>query len=538
MTLCSLVRIAAAVFALVGSQHAAEARCVGIQSALPSDDGAYCGRAAVSVPKGRGRTFDVGPQRPYETIGAVPWSTLMPGDTVNIHYRTTPYREKILISGRGTPEQWIRILGVPGPNGELPVISGADATTSTTMRWRWTDPKVLQWLGVIQVTVSSAGGHTSVGLPPGYIEIANLQVQDGFRANTFKAENGETLSYNGFAACIYVRSVQNIVIRNNVLTNCGQGIFTWTGDGTGPEWWRALQTNTVVSANYFYDNGNPGSYAEHQIYSESDGLIIEYNRFGPQKAGSQGSQIKDRSAGTVIRYNTIVQALSGWDIDLVEPEESWPSLSKRPSFNHTFVYGNVITSKGSASRNFIHWNEDHQKARGRAIDAASKLLVYHNTIVVGASISDRKPVTIFNGTWGRYECPPNDLLGTIDLRNNVIAVLPAASMLRAPPIRLAYCGKERIEFGVNWMSESTADGRGTSANPNDLAQRIGTPSFISIDDVRLPDESPARGLGGDLAPEVYLRGTFGDNSPSQRLVSPTQAGVRAIIGRKSDLGAF
>jgi hypothetical protein len=77
--------------------------------------------------------YHVGPGQRYTTIGIVPWYNLRAGDTVYIHYKSTPYYEKFLISGRGTTTQWIRVIGVPGPNGELPVISGNDATTGTDM---------------------------------------------------------------------------------------------------------------------------------------------------------------------------------------------------------------------------------------------------------------------------------------------------------------------------------------------------------------------------------------------------------------------
>ena len=533
-----LLPLVLAALAIMAGLGGAEAKCVGIRSALPADDGALCGKSAVSVPEGKGRTFHVGPGRQLESIGLVPWSTLAAGDTVFIHHRETPYREKILISGRGTPQQWIRVLGVPGPNGELPVISGDGAVTSTNNRHRWTDPRIIQWLGVVQIAVNSSEGHGPSRLPPGYIEVANLRIQDGFSTYSFTAENGVNTPYSGFAACIYARSAQHLVIRNNVLTNCGQGFFNWTGEGARPDWWQALQINTVVSGNEFYNNGNPNSYGEHQIYTESDGVIIEFNRFGPQRPGAWGSQLKDRSAGTVIRYNTMVQALRGWDRDLVEPEEGWASLSQRASYKQAFIYGNLITVKGSASPNFIHWNEDHQAGRGRATIAGGKLFFYHNTIVITANLSDRNPYTLFNSTWGGYECPPSDLPGVIDVRNNIVAVIPPASNLRTQPVRWGYCGKERFELGVNWITGEPIHKGQVSGAQNLLPPSLGVPSFVAAEDFRLAPASPGTGSGGDLAPEVFLKGPNGDNVPSQRLKSPTEAAVREVIGRKSDLGAF
>src|SRR4029453_10639399 len=170
----------------------------------------------------------------------------------------------------------------------------------------------------------------------------------------FTAEDGSRASYDAFAACIYARSVQHLIVRDNVLTGCGQGFYNWTGSGSA--WWDGLQIDTVVRGNYFYDNGHPGSYREHQSYTESDGGTYEYNHFGPMRAGAMGSQLKDRSAGTVIRYNYIERSPSGWMIDLVEPENGYAALGARPTYRQTFVYGNVLISTGTSNvpPNMVH----------------------------------------------------------------------------------------------------------------------------------------------------------------------------------------
>ena len=226
-------------------------------------DASISGTATVTVvppgtggaPGGGGTDYHVGPGQAYANIGDVPWYKLGAGDTVYIHYRATPYKEKFLISGRGTPAQWLRVLGVPGPAGELPVISGDGATTSANMHYRWPDVTgnaVIQTLGVVQIAVQSdpASGTAPI---PGYIEVANLQVQDGFSTYRFTAENGVAAPYDGFAACIYARSPQHLLVRNNVLTNCGQGFYNWTGDGSADKWWAAL---TVAPQVYGWDKVN------------------------------------------------------------------------------------------------------------------------------------------------------------------------------------------------------------------------------------------------------------------------------------------
>ena len=72
----------------------------------------------------------------------MPWSGLLPGDVVNIHWQPTAYHEKIILSVNGTALQHIQINGVAGPQGQLPVLDGANATSSPnsppspTPRWR------------------------------------------------------------------------------------------------------------------------------------------------------------------------------------------------------------------------------------------------------------------------------------------------------------------------------------------------------------------------------------------------------------------
>jgi hypothetical protein len=95
---------------------------------------------------------------------------------------------------------------------------------------------------------------------------------------------------------------------------------------------RTAGRQTVVRGNYFYDNGSPDSYLEHQSYTESDGVVYEYNHFGHMRAGARGSQLKDRSAGTIVRYNYIEGSPSGWMLDLVEPENGYQALASRAAY--------------------------------------------------------------------------------------------------------------------------------------------------------------------------------------------------------------
>ena len=73
-----------------------------------------------------------------DTIAEVPWATLQPGDTVLIHWRSTPYKEKWVICRQGTAASPITVSGVLGPNGERPVIDGNGAVTPLNLNF-WSE---------------------------------------------------------------------------------------------------------------------------------------------------------------------------------------------------------------------------------------------------------------------------------------------------------------------------------------------------------------------------------------------------------------
>lgn len=482
--------------------------------------------------------YHVGPNARYTAVGDVPWFRLAPGDTVFIHYKPTPYFEKVLISTRGTPERWIRVIGVPGPDGQLPVISGNNATTSRNMHYHWpaaSGSSAIQNLGVVQV---AAGAGENAPLP-GYIEIANLQIQDGFSGHPFTAEDGSRAAFDSFAACIYARSVQNLIVRNNVLTGCGQGFYNWTG--SGEKWWDGLQIGTVIRANYFHGNGAPGSYLEHQSYTESRGVVYEYNRFGAMRDGARGSQLKDRSAGTVIRYNYIQRAPSGWMLDLVEPENGFAALGALPAYRHTFVYGNVMTSEGgSVAPNMVHWNEDHQAGVGRAVDERGVLFFYHNTVLVLADRSSFREFHVFNTTWGGYDCPRTAPLGHVDIRNNIFAAVAATRGASPPAIKFAYCNHTNLAFEANWVSPGWTSGSGASVTGASrlVSPADNSPGFVSPNDLRLRPGASAAGIGSALAAEVTANSVGESLVPTQQYVPHQQLMTRARSGAGSDAGAF
>lgn len=77
--------------------------------------------------------YHVGPSQTYTAISDAPLELLQAGDTLFIHYSSTPYLDKFVIGASGTVLQPIVIYGVVNGNGNLPMISGDGATTRTQL---------------------------------------------------------------------------------------------------------------------------------------------------------------------------------------------------------------------------------------------------------------------------------------------------------------------------------------------------------------------------------------------------------------------
>jgi hypothetical protein len=173
---------------------------------------------ALSAPVVDAADYHVGPGQALGTIGEAPWASLQPGDRVLIHWREAPYNEKWVINRRGTPEAWITVRGVPGPEGQLPVIDGRDAVTAPGLDF-WNEER-----GIIKI----GGSNTPPDDLPAYLVIENLEIRSGRPPFTFTNDGGGTSSYVDNAASIYVEKAEHLIVRHCVIHDSGNGIFTGT----------------------------------------------------------------------------------------------------------------------------------------------------------------------------------------------------------------------------------------------------------------------------------------------------------------------
>jgi hypothetical protein len=387
-------------------------------------------------------TYEVGPGKAFASIGAVPWESLQAGDTVLIHWRTTPYREKWVIGRQGTAAAPITVRGVPGPNGELPVIDGSGATTRSALNF-WNQNRAVIKIG---------GSNVPADVMPRYIVIERLDIKSGRAPHTFTAANGTIATYTDNAAAIFVEKGEHITVRQSILRDSGNGFFVASSDG-------AASRSILVEGNHIYDNGIANSIYHHNNYTAAIGITFQYNRFGPLRAGTQGANLKDRSAGLVVRYNWIEGGSR--QLDLVDGEDS-ALIRAHPSYRTTFVYGNVlIEPAGAGNRQIVHYGGDSGDEQHYR---KGTLHFFNNTIV--SYRTDRNTV---------FRLSSND--ERADFRNNVVyGTLPGNTQSLVDDTGI-------LDMSHNWIKPgfvSTFNGTlGGVINDDGTTVTGGSPGFVN-----------------------------------------------------------
>jgi hypothetical protein len=435
-------------------------------------------------------TYNVGPGQPLTSIGEVPWHTLGAGDIVRIHYRATAYKEKWVICRQGTAADPIVVQGVPGPNGELPIIDGNGATTPDPLNF-WNEER-----GVIKI----GGANTPADTMPQHIVIENLEIRSGRPPFNFTNDGGNNSTYINNAASIYVEKVKHLTIRNCILHDSGNGLFIGAWDGETED--------ILVEGNYIYDNGNNGSFFEHNNYTAARGIVFQYNRFGPLRAGCGGNNLKDRSAGTVIRYNWIEGGNRA--LDLVDDDGG--GVAQFPEFSKTYVYGNVLIELNDGMNNqVVHYGGDS----GNTNEYRKGTLYFYNNTVVSYRAG--------NTTLMRLST--ND--ETADVRNNVVYVTDTGN-------RLALIdGAGVFNYRNNWFktgyvnSHSGVTGTINNQGGNITGTAPGFDDFPS-QDFHLDSSSACIDAGTSLAstaPSVNFQYVKHQESESRPVSAPLDMGA-------------
>ncbi|MFC5457098.1 polysaccharide-degrading enzyme [Prosthecobacter fluviatilis] len=401
--------------------------------------------------------YEVGPSQPLPDIGSVPWEKLAAGDTVRIHWREQPYREKWVLSCRGTAEKPVTVSGVPGPAGQLPVIDGEDATTRPQLKY-WGQERSVVKIGGASVPDESA---------PSHIVLENLDIRGGLDPRTFIGRRG-AVRYRKDAASLHVEIVDHLTLRNLALHGSGNGLVI-----------SASSKSVIVERCHFYDNGNPGSVTEHNAYTECDGLVFEGCHFGPLRAGCSGNNLKDRSAGLVVRYCWIEGG--NRQLDLVDATGN-PALNASPAYRQTHVHGNVLIEReGDGNNQFVHYGGDSGSTPGYR---KGTLHFYHNTVVS----TSLHAVVLF-----RLSSPEE----TVECHGNILHTTASGK-------RLSLMSTQGLlRLGKNWLTQ------GWVPSVDDFSGKIETlapslvgtaPGFVSLQDqdFSLAPGSPCLGAASEL----------------------------------------
>lgn len=355
---------------------------------------------------GSGKDFQVGDGKEFANIGDVPLGSLAAGDTVRVFWRAAPYHEKVMLSGQGTAEQPIRFCGVPGPQGELPVLDAEGATTQPGLDFPFDghQPRGL-------VIVGHQHGDQDYYRQPSHITIEGFEIRNAGPPFSFTDNHGQVTPYSSIAAGIFVERGDDITVRGCDIHDNYNGIFMGTG---GDE--KTICKNALIESNYIHQNGSPTEYYEHNVYNEVKGIVYQFNRFGPTR-NLNGNAIKERSAGVFIRYNWVDDGAHL--LDLVDAQEARDVNLPDPAFHESFVYGNVLLRGTRNAGSIVHYGGDS----GIVSDYRKGTLhFYANTVMIDNSLNEDYETT------GMFEASTND--EHLDVRNNIFFSVAPATELR------------------------------------------------------------------------------------------------------------
>jgi MYXO-CTERM domain-containing protein len=438
----------------------------------------------------RAEVYEVGPGRALESVGAVPWESLQPGDEVRIHWRAEPYREKFVIGRSGTAEAPITVRGVAGPAGQRPVLDGRDATTRAALNY-WNEAR-----GLIKI----GGSNSPPDSTPAHIVVEGLSLRSARPPYGFTGRDGAS-DYADNAAAVYIEKGEHIVLRDLELHDSGNGLFCG-----------AQTRDLLVEHCHIHDNGIEGSIYQHNNYTEALGIVFQYNHFGPLRDGCPGNNLKDRSAGLVVRANWIEGG--NRQLDLVDAEGS-QELVEHPSYGQTFVYGNVlIEPAGAGNSQIVHYGGDS----GTTADYRKGSLYFHHNTVVSTR----------DGNTTLFRLSTDD--ESADCRNNIAWVSAAGERLAM----LDAAG--RLILRHNWFKTGWRDSHsGLSGSiDDDGSNPTGeAPGFVDAagGDFHLAADSTCIDAAGPLAEAAA------EHRPATQYVVHAAAEPRGDDGQP-DIGAF
>ena len=475
---------------------AAAATTGGSSGGTTTGSGSSSGGGSTTVPltaacssalQGSHATYDVGPGKTYAELTDVPWLSLQAGDVVNIYYRATPYRTYVALKAQGTATDPVVINGVTDAGCNRPEINGSGAVYAADRASGYDNQ---------YSTIGSAfyiwWGNGGWARKPKFITIQNLRI-------------------TGASTGIYAVTVEDFLVQNCEITgNNGWGIFvnTKNDDPNGEE----TSYRVTIRGNQIYDNGVVGSYLFHNLYIQSYRATYEGNYIGQLVPGAQGSSLKDRSSGTIIRYNTIVAAARA--LDLVETEGGHGTVDADPLYNEAWVYGNLIINDsslpGASSGALIHWGYDNTFAEART----GTLHFYDNTLYNNT----KGTVAVFDQQSNNDTRDPQN---TVEVQNSVLWASSGRLAMGKSLGKVSFSGGNWISSG--WLSGTSSTSSGVVVTTGGTLLAGTSPGLDA--NYRPASGSPVIGAAAGTTPTPVL----------YEFAAPAGVAARATA---RDLGAF
>jgi hypothetical protein len=394
------------------------------------------------VASGQGTDYQVGPSAgQLSSLDEVPWESLKAGDTVRIFHRATPYLGKFLITASGTAGAPVRVCGVKGPNGERPIISGAGAVTRKTLVYGGPSAAPIQESRAVVMIKADANVWTAT---PSHVQVDGLAIRSAHPEYTYTDTGGVVQRYASFGACVWIDRGHDITLADNEISDCTNGVFSKsTDDGDF-----AVTKNIRLAGNHIHGNGVVGDDHEHNTYMQSVGIVYEFNHYGPPRMGALGNAIKDRSVGTVVRYNRLEEGARA--LDLVEAEDFPSTALANAAYRTAHVYGNQIVKTGDTG-SFIHYGGDHQGSTpeaswGEPIFRRGTLYFYNNTVHARGRVARLFQLST--------------TLERAEVWNNVFffeGTVSTPSMRASSEVGSSWTAGGILNLGRNWISSNWAD---------------------------------------------------------------------------------
>ena len=393
-------------------------------------------------------TYNIGqPGSPYQELSDIQWNSLQPGDIVNVFWREEPYTERLLLNPQGTAEQPIIIQGVPGPNGELPVLDSDGATTPQ------------QFSNFNLAYRQELGGSIYIGPPssypdpseiPEHITISGFEITGAGQGNSFTDTAGITHSYVGSAG-VYVKGGDFVTIQDNYIHHNGMGVFS----NSNHEY--EITENLVIKGNTFDQNGVNGSYLRHHVYTEGVNTTVDDNVFLEKIAGDQGSLVKMRDVGVTISNNEFGSS-PGHIIDLGDVQSDAmvaAGLNVSSAFHHdNHIFGNTI----NASTGNIYLGGDSLGKENVSSETYRKSVEFHDNSISFTSDRDdqwRLGILRAPGSEQTFNIANNDF----NASSATPGALPTNFALMADDGNLNVTGPNTVENTIQqWSDNATQNG--------------------------------------------------------------------------------